>query len=105
MTNKESGSSETKISVNVNSKAFQTTLLLSTMAVAYMLPVLFSAVFVGGFILLAMAAINFDLSNSEIPPGVTHPVKLRIIHITSIATAVVVSQHGGVLGEDFWVNL
>ncbi|NXX47705.1 ADCL4 protein, partial [Tricholaema leucomelas] len=59
------------------------------MAVAYMLLVLFSAVFVGGFILLVMAAINFHLSNSEIPPGVSHPVKLRIIHITSIVTAVV----------------
>ncbi|NXF97616.1 ADCL4 protein, partial [Eubucco bourcierii] len=59
------------------------------MAVAYVLLVLFSAVFVGGFILLVMAAINFDLFNSEIPPGVTHPVKLRIIHIISISTFMV----------------
>ncbi|NXR08890.1 ADCL4 protein, partial [Semnornis frantzii] len=59
------------------------------MAVAYVLLVLLSAVFVGGFILLVMAAINFDLLNSEIPPGVTHPVKLRIIHIVSISTLMV----------------
>ncbi|XP_009905037.2 arylacetamide deacetylase-like 4 [Dryobates pubescens] len=59
------------------------------MAVLYMLLVLFSAVIVGGFLLLVMAAINFDLSNSDIPPGVTQPVKLRILHIILIITAAV----------------
>ncbi|XP_068014575.1 arylacetamide deacetylase-like 4 [Melanerpes formicivorus] len=59
------------------------------MAVLCMLLVLFSAVIVGGFLLLVMAAINFDLSNSDIPPGVTQPVKLRILHIILIITAVV----------------
>ncbi|XP_074416470.1 arylacetamide deacetylase-like 4 [Larus michahellis] len=59
------------------------------MAVAYTLLVLFLAVFVAGFILLVMGAINFDFSHSEIPPGVNQPVKLRIIHIILISTAVV----------------
>uniref|UniRef100_A0A8C0E8U8 Alpha/beta hydrolase fold-3 domain-containing protein n=1 Tax=Bubo bubo TaxID=30461 RepID=A0A8C0E8U8_BUBBB len=59
------------------------------MAVVYTLLVLFLAVFVAGFILLVMGAINFDFSNSEIPPGVNQPVKLRIIHIILISRAVV----------------
>ncbi|NXP53422.1 ADCL4 protein, partial [Heliornis fulica] len=59
------------------------------MAVVYTLLVLFLAAFVAGFILLVMGAINFDFSNSEIPPGVKEPVKLRIIHITAICRAVV----------------
>lgn len=61
------------------------------MAAIYTILVLFLAVFVAGLILLVMAAINFDFSNSEIPPGVNEPVKLRIIHIILITTAVVVS--------------
>ncbi|KAM6371422.1 arylacetamide deacetylase-like 4 [Pluvialis apricaria] len=65
------------------------TLPLSKMAVIYTLLVLFLAVFVAGFILLVMGAINFDFSNSEIPPGVNQPVKLRILHIILISTAVV----------------
>lgn len=91
MTNKESGSNKPKISRKVKSKTFQITLLLSKMAVVYTLLVLFLAVFVAGFILLVMGAINFDFSNSEIPPGVNQPVKLRIIHIILISRAVVVS--------------
>ncbi|KAF1521153.1 Arylacetamide deacetylase-like 4, partial [Eudyptes sclateri] len=59
------------------------------MAVAYTLLVLFLAVFVAGFILLVMGAINFHFSNAEIPPGVNQPVKLRIIHIILISRAVV----------------
>ncbi|NXK71223.1 ADCL4 protein, partial [Amazona guildingii] len=59
------------------------------MAVAYTLLVLFLAVFVAGFVLLILGAINFDFSNSEIPPGVNEPVKLRIIHIMLISRAVV----------------
>ncbi|PKK24160.1 arylacetamide deacetylase-like 4 [Columba livia] len=59
------------------------------MAVAYILLVLFLAVFVAGFILLVLGAINFDLSNSDIPSGVDRPVKLRIIHVFIICTAVV----------------
>ncbi|NXT53372.1 ADCL4 protein, partial [Pluvianellus socialis] len=59
------------------------------MAVVYTLLVLFFAVFVAAFILLVLGAINFDFSNSEIPPGVNQPVKLRIIHIILISTSVV----------------
>ncbi|NXE12496.1 ADCL4 protein, partial [Lophotis ruficrista] len=59
------------------------------MAVVYTLLVLFLAVFVAGFILLVMGAMNFDFSNSEIPPGVNQPVKLRIIHVILICRAVV----------------
>ncbi|XP_025929932.1 arylacetamide deacetylase-like 4 [Apteryx rowi] len=59
------------------------------MALAYTLLVLFPAVFVAAFIFLVMGVINFDLSNSEIPPGVNQPAKLRIIHIILISTAVV----------------
>lgn len=62
------------------------------MAVAYILLVLFLAVFVAGLILLVLGAINFDLSNSDIPSGVDRPVKLRIIHVFIICTAVVVSE-------------
>lgn len=91
MTNKESGSNEPNVAGKVKSKTFQTTLLLSKMAVIYTLLVLFLAVFVAGFILLVMGAINFDFSNSEIPAGVNQPVKLRIAHIILISTAVVVS--------------
>lgn len=61
------------------------------MAAIYTILVLFLAVFVAGFILLIMGAINFDVSNSEIPPGMNQPVKLRIIHIILICIAVVVS--------------
>lgn len=91
MTNKESGSNKPKISGKVKSKTFQTTLLLSKMAVVYTLLMLFLAVFVAGFVLLVLGAMNFDFSNSEIPPGVNEPVKLRIIHIMLISRAVVVS--------------
>ncbi|XP_013043329.3 arylacetamide deacetylase-like 4 [Anser cygnoides] len=59
------------------------------MAAIYTILVLFLAVFVAGFILLIMAAMNFDFSNSEIPPGMNQPVKLRIIHIILICIAVV----------------
>ncbi|NXO05388.1 ADCL4 protein, partial [Rhinopomastus cyanomelas] len=59
------------------------------MAAGYVLLVLFLAVFVAGFILLLMGAINFHISNSEIPPGVNEPIKLRIVHIISVMTAVV----------------
>ncbi|NXL89116.1 ADCL4 protein, partial [Alectura lathami] len=59
------------------------------MAALYTILVLFLAVFVAGFILLVMGAINFTFSNSEIPPGVCQPVKLRIIHVILICTAVV----------------
>ncbi|NXJ83664.1 ADCL4 protein, partial [Trogon melanurus] len=59
------------------------------MAVVCTLLVLLLAVLVAGFILLVLGAINFDVSNSEIPPGVSQPVKLRIIHVTLICTAVV----------------
>ncbi|XP_065506199.1 arylacetamide deacetylase-like 4 [Caloenas nicobarica] len=59
------------------------------MAAVYLLLVLFLAVFVAGFILLVLGAINFDLSNSDIPPGVDGPVKLRIINIILICTTVV----------------
>ncbi|XP_017687468.1 PREDICTED: arylacetamide deacetylase-like 4 [Lepidothrix coronata] len=59
------------------------------MAVVLTVLVLFLAGFVAGFILLVMGAINFDFSNSEIPPGVNQPAKLRIIHIILISTAVV----------------
>lgn len=91
MTNKESGSNKPKISGKVKSKTFQTTSLLSKMVVLYTLLVLFLAVFVAGFVLLVLGAMNFDFSNSEIPPGVNEPVKLRIIHIMLISRAVVVS--------------
>ncbi|NXW95561.1 ADCL4 protein, partial [Alopecoenas beccarii] len=59
------------------------------MAVVYILLVLFLAVFVAGFVLLVLGAINFNFSNSDIPPGVDQPVKLRILHICLICTAVV----------------
>ncbi|XP_009668280.2 arylacetamide deacetylase-like 4 [Struthio camelus] len=59
------------------------------MAVAYILLVLFLAVFIAAFILLVIGVMNFDFSNSEIPPGLNQPVKLRIIHMILISTAVV----------------
>ncbi|KAJ6656881.1 hypothetical protein lerEdw1_003212, partial [Lerista edwardsae] len=39
-------------------------------------------------ILLVVGSIYFDATNSEIPPGVEQPVKLRIQHATMIGTAV-----------------
>lgn len=68
------------------------------MAIVLSVLVLFLAVFLAGFILLVIGAINFDFSNSEIPPGVNQPAKLRIIHIILIGTAVVVSKPGVILG-------
>lgn len=68
------------------------------MAVVLTVLVLFLAGFLAGFILLVMGAINFDFSNSEIPPGVNQPAKLRIIHIILICTAVVVSEPGVISG-------
>ncbi|XP_039940429.1 arylacetamide deacetylase-like 3 [Hirundo rustica] len=59
------------------------------MAVVLTVLVLFLAGFLAGFILLVIGAINFDFTNSEIPPGVNQPAKLRIIHILLICTAVV----------------
>ncbi|XP_008489410.1 arylacetamide deacetylase-like 4 [Calypte anna] len=59
------------------------------MAVVYTLLVLFLAVFLAGFALLIMGAIHFDFSNSEVPPGVNQPVKLRVLHIILISRAVV----------------
>lgn len=68
------------------------------MAAVLTVLVLFLAGFLVGFILLVVGAINFDFTNSEIPPGVTQPAKLRIIHIILICTAVVVSEPGVILG-------
>ncbi|KAJ7412415.1 hypothetical protein WISP_97148 [Willisornis vidua] len=59
------------------------------MAVLLTVLLLFFAGFVAGFILLVMGAVNFDFSNSEIPPGVNQPAKLRLIHVILISTAVV----------------
>ncbi|NXA40537.1 ADCL3 protein, partial [Eudromia elegans] len=59
------------------------------MAIAYTLLVLILAVFIAAFIFLIMGVINFDYCNSEIPPGVSQPIKLRIIHMILISTAVV----------------
>ncbi|NXG81005.1 ADCL4 protein, partial [Baryphthengus martii] len=59
------------------------------MAAIHLLLVLFLAVLLAAFILLVIGAINFHFSNSEIPPGVNQPVKLRIVHVISISTAVV----------------
>uniref|UniRef100_K7FCZ0 Alpha/beta hydrolase fold-3 domain-containing protein n=1 Tax=Pelodiscus sinensis TaxID=13735 RepID=K7FCZ0_PELSI len=58
------------------------------MAFAYMLLVLVLAVFIAAFILLVVGTIYFALSNSEIPPGVDQPVKLRLLHIILTGTAV-----------------
>uniref|UniRef100_A0A8C8S458 Alpha/beta hydrolase fold-3 domain-containing protein n=1 Tax=Pelusios castaneus TaxID=367368 RepID=A0A8C8S458_9SAUR len=58
------------------------------MEFAHALLVLVLAVFIAAFILLVVGTIYFDLSNSEIPPGVDQPVKLRIIHSVLIGTAV-----------------
>ncbi|XP_062363686.1 arylacetamide deacetylase-like 4 [Cinclus cinclus] len=59
------------------------------MAAVLTVLVLFLAVFLAGFILLVIGAINFDFSNSEIPPGVNQSAKLRIVHVIVICTAVV----------------
>ncbi|RLV95609.1 hypothetical protein DV515_00012813 [Chloebia gouldiae] len=59
------------------------------MAVVLTVLVLFLTGFLAAFILLVIGAINFDFSNSEIPPGVNQPAKLRMIHISLIFTAVV----------------
>ncbi|NXD16299.1 ADCL4 protein, partial [Nothocercus nigrocapillus] len=59
------------------------------MAIAHTLLVLFLAVFIAAFIFLVIGVINFDYCNSEIPPGVSQPLKLRIIHMILISTAVV----------------
>ncbi|NXY86769.1 ADCL4 protein, partial [Alcedo cyanopectus] len=58
------------------------------MAALSILPVLFLAAFLAGFILLVIGAIHFHVSNSEIPPGVNQPLKLRILHVSLIGTAV-----------------
>lgn len=42
-------------------------------------------------ILLVVGSIYFDATNSEIPPGVEQPVKLRVLHATMIGSAVLVS--------------
>uniref|UniRef100_K7FE86 Alpha/beta hydrolase fold-3 domain-containing protein n=1 Tax=Pelodiscus sinensis TaxID=13735 RepID=K7FE86_PELSI len=58
------------------------------MAFAYALLMLVLAVFIAAFILLVVGTIYFALSNSEIPPGVDQPVKLRLLHIILTGTAV-----------------
>lgn len=68
------------------------------MAAVLTVLVLFLTGFLAAFILLVIGAINFDFSNSEIPPGVNQSAKLRIIHIILIFTAVVVSEPGVILG-------
>ncbi|XP_063001189.1 arylacetamide deacetylase-like 4 [Elgaria multicarinata webbii] len=54
----------------------------------YVLFVLVVAAFLAAVILLVVGSIYFDASNSEIPPGVEHPAKLRIIHAVLIGSAV-----------------
>ncbi|XP_033012373.1 arylacetamide deacetylase-like 4 [Lacerta agilis] len=50
--------------------------------------VLLVAALLAAFLLLVLGSIYFDYANSEIPPGVEHPAKLRILHATLIGTSV-----------------
>lgn len=53
--------------------------------------VLLVAALLAAFLLLVLGSIYFDYANSEIPPGVEHPARLRIIHATLIGASVLVS--------------
>ncbi|XP_028596423.2 arylacetamide deacetylase-like 3 [Podarcis muralis] len=50
--------------------------------------VLLVAALLAAFLLLVLGSIYFDYANSEIPPGVEHPARLRIIHATLIGASV-----------------
>lgn len=65
--------------------------LLSKMEFLFTLLVLVLAVFVASFILLVLGTIQFEISNTEIPPGMDQPIKLRIIHGFLVGSAVLVS--------------
>ncbi|XP_006264536.2 arylacetamide deacetylase-like 4 [Alligator mississippiensis] len=54
----------------------------------FTLLVLVLAVFVASFILLVLGTIQFEISNTEIPPGMDQPIKLRIIHGFLVGSAV-----------------
>ncbi|XP_054857513.1 arylacetamide deacetylase-like 4 [Eublepharis macularius] len=59
------------------------------MGFLYALLLLVVAAFIGAVILVVVGSIYFDATNSEIPPGVEQPAKLRIIHAFLIGSAVV----------------
>ncbi|KAM4650940.1 arylacetamide deacetylase-like 4 [Discoglossus pictus] len=59
------------------------------MGVGFVLLVLFVAILFSLLFLLFMGIIYFELSNSEIPPGVASPGKLRTIHGITIGIAIV----------------
>ncbi|KAG9472082.1 arylacetamide deacetylase-like 4 [Eleutherodactylus coqui] len=59
------------------------------MGIALVLAVISGAMFIGLCFLLVVGVIYFEFSNSEIPPGVADPMKLRIIHCVMIGVAVV----------------
>ncbi|XP_061457427.1 arylacetamide deacetylase-like 3 [Rhineura floridana] len=58
------------------------------MGFLYAFVALVAAAFLAAVILIVLGSIYFDYSNSEIPPGVEHPVKLRILHAILIGTSV-----------------
>ncbi|XP_040284927.1 arylacetamide deacetylase-like 4 isoform X1 [Bufo bufo] len=59
------------------------------MGIAVVLLVVFVAILIALSFLLVMGIIYFEFSNSNLPPGVADPVKLRIIHCITIGIAVV----------------
>ncbi|XP_075135957.1 arylacetamide deacetylase-like 4 isoform X1 [Leptodactylus fuscus] len=59
------------------------------MGIAMVLVVLTVAIFIALCFLLLLGIIYFEMTNSNIPPGVANPVKLRIIHGITIGIAVV----------------
>ncbi|XP_075696872.1 arylacetamide deacetylase-like 4 [Rhinoderma darwinii] len=59
------------------------------MGIALALAAIFVIIFIALAILLVAGIIYFEFTNSELPPGVANPVKLRIIHCITICIAVV----------------
>lgn len=61
------------------------------MGLLYVLLTMVVAVVIAAGILLVVEVIHFDASNSEYPPGLEQPAKLRIIHAILVCLSVLVS--------------
>ncbi|XP_042335487.1 arylacetamide deacetylase-like 3 [Sceloporus undulatus] len=58
------------------------------MGFLYVFLALVLAAFLAAAVLLVVGSIYFDACNSEVPPGVEQPAKLRIIHATLVGTSI-----------------
>ncbi|XP_073441667.1 arylacetamide deacetylase-like 4 [Dendrobates tinctorius] len=64
-------------------------LAAAAMGLALALVAIIAGIFIALFFLLVAGVIYFEFANSDIPPGVANPAKLRIIHCIMIGIAVV----------------